>query len=249
MPRTRRTLSLSQTYHVILRGINQQLLFEEKADYASFLSILKVCKEQDHFLLLAYCLMDNHVHLLIQEGDVPLSLLMSHIEIRYARWYNHKYDRSGYLFQERYKSCPVNGTSYLLSVFRYIHQNPYHAWIERQVGTYPWSSFCEYQSGSEVITDCEQMRAQFESKEAMLLFLQTPVTEQHLEYFSWNRIPDPEAIHLMKELTGCSGPGEFQKLDIETRNTFLRELLKSGLSIRQLSRLSGISRGIIEYVK
>ena len=249
MPRTSRLLSISNTYHVILRGINQQVIFEEKADYVSFLSILKTCKEKDNVLLFAYCLMDNHVHLLVREGDVPLHLFMSHIEIRYARWYNQKYDRSGYLFQERYKSCPVNDKAYLISVFRYIHQNPYHAWIERKVSTYLWSSFHEYQNGIEKLADCEQMLSLFESREKLLLFLQTPVVEQHMEYFTWNRIPDSEALNLIKNLTGCSGPGEFQKVDIETRDSFLYELLKTGMSIRQLSRLTGVSRRVIEKVK
>ena len=114
-------------YHVILRGINQQIIFEDQHDHVQFISIMKHYKKLCGFKLYAYCLMDNHVHLLIEDADMPLDEIMKKIEVKFVRWYNRKYDRTGNLFQERYKSEPVNNTRYFQTVFRYIHQNPLHA--------------------------------------------------------------------------------------------------------------------------
>ena len=99
-------------YHVILRGINQQIIFEDKHDHVQFISIMKHYKKLCGFKLYAYCLMDNHVHLLIEDADIPLDEIMKKIEVKFVRWYNRKYDRTGNLFQERYKSEPVNNTRY-----------------------------------------------------------------------------------------------------------------------------------------
>lgn len=249
MPRNRRQVSSTHVYHVIFRGINQQILFEEKADYHTFLTILQECRQQDHFRLFAYCLMDNHVHLLVEDTDVPLAVSMSRLEVRFARWYNFKYNRSGYVFQDRYKSCPVETERYLLTVFRYIHQNPYHAGIEKEVGTYQWSSFQDYFYEYDKNIDRDMICSLFSSKEELLCFIQTPVTEQHMEYFSQNRIPDKEALCLIREISGCSGPGEFQRLDLQTRNAFLQEILKFGISVRQISRLTGVTKASVEKIK
>ena len=77
-------------YHVILRGINQQIIFEDKHDHVQFISIMKHYKKLCGFKLYAYCLMDNHVHLLIEDADIPLDEIMKKIEVKFVRWYNRK---------------------------------------------------------------------------------------------------------------------------------------------------------------
>lgn len=90
MPRKARKKSSMNIYHVILRGINQQIIFEDKHDHVQFISIMKHYKELCGFKLYAYCLMDNHVHLLIEDADIPLDEIMKKIEVKFVRWYNRK---------------------------------------------------------------------------------------------------------------------------------------------------------------
>lgn len=124
MPRQARKKSESGIYHIMLRGINKQQIFEDDEDCQKYLQILKECKAVSEFKLFAYCLMGNHIHLLIQLGKEPIDLIFKRIGSRYVYWYNLKYRRTGHLFQDRYKSEPVEADSYFLTVVRYIHQNP-----------------------------------------------------------------------------------------------------------------------------
>lgn len=84
MPRKARKKSSMNIYHVILRGINQQIIFEDKHDHVQFISIMKHYKKLCGFKLYAYCLMDNHVHLLIEDADIPLDEIMKKIEVNHA---------------------------------------------------------------------------------------------------------------------------------------------------------------------
>ena len=138
MPRHARKRAESGIYHVILCGINQQQIFEEEEDNLKFLQILKECKELCGFRLLAYCLMGNHVHLLLKEGTEPLEQVFKRIGGRFVYWYNVKYQRVGHLFQDRFKSEPVDSDAYLLTVIRYIHQNPVKAGLCERPEDYPF---------------------------------------------------------------------------------------------------------------
>lgn len=248
MPRQARKKSDFRIYHVILRGNNQQIIFEDDYDYLQFISILKYYKETCNFKLYAYCLMDNHVHLLIEHTIVDLDVIMKKIEVKFVRWYNKKYNRTGNLFQERFKSEPVNDYRYLQTVFRYIHQNPLHAGLEKTLGTYLWSSYYDYLDLNHSFVDIDKMLDCFPNHADCINYLQTSSNQKCLEYFSSSRLPDIEALKMIQEITNCNSPSDFQRLDISTRNQHLEELAHSGISIRQLSRLTGISRTSISTV-
>ena len=96
MPRQARKLSASGLYHVVVRGVSHQILFEEREDYVHYLDTLSRLKASEPFEILAYCLMDNHVHLLLQKAD-SLDRLMKRLTCSYAYYYNEKYERSGHL--------------------------------------------------------------------------------------------------------------------------------------------------------
>ena len=127
MPRTARTKSESGIYHVMLRGINQQVIFKDEEDNRKFLEVLNDCKAVSGYKLFAYCLMGNHIHLLIKVEKEDLEQIFKRIGGRFVYWYNGKYSRGGHLFQDRYKSEPVETDEYFLAVLRYIHQNPVKA--------------------------------------------------------------------------------------------------------------------------
>jgi len=144
MPRSMRKRSETGIYHVMIRGINQQVIFNDEEDSEKFLEVLKECKAISEYEIYAYCLMNNHVHILLKEGKEELGQIFKRIGVRYVYWYNWKYYRRGHLFQDRFKSEPVEDEEYLLTVLRYIHQNPLKAGIVKDIGEYKYSSYNEY---------------------------------------------------------------------------------------------------------
>ena len=112
MPRAARIKSKSRIYHIIMRGINRQTLFEDEEDCAKFIQTLQKYREICEYKLYAYCLMGNHLHVLLKEDNEPLETVMRRICGSYVLWYNKKYDRVGYLFQDRFKSEPVEDEIY-----------------------------------------------------------------------------------------------------------------------------------------
>ena len=145
MVRQLRKQSATGIHHVMLRGINRQRIFEDSEDYRMFIHYLyKIAKPKTdsgqplpaYATFYAYCLMDNHVHLLIREGSEPLSSSIKRIAAAYARYYNTKYEHYGHLFQDRFKSEPVNDEAYFFTLFRYIHQNPVAAGLTKDVVSY-----------------------------------------------------------------------------------------------------------------
>ena len=95
--------------------------------------------------------MDNHVHLLLQETQEPISMMIQRVSSSYVIWYNRKHERCGHLFQERFKSEAVETDSYFLTVLRYIHQNPIKAKNVSDVATYQWSSYSEYVESAKIV--------------------------------------------------------------------------------------------------
>lgn len=242
MPRRRRKLSPIDTYHVMLRGINYQQIFEEELDYTKFLNILRECREISQFSLHAYCLMGNHVHLLLSVKEEPLALCLKRIQNRFVFWYNTKYDRIGSLFQGRYRSEPVLNEHGLLSVCRYIHQNPVKAGLSQNIEQYPWSSIHAYQGFCDELTDISVISACFPDSKAILDFLSQPSERSYLDIHPQKSIPvtDEKAKRIIFQLTECKNSSEFQKLDRSIRNATIKELRKNGLSTYQINRLSSL---------
>ena len=135
----------------MLRGINRQQIFEDGEDYDKFLSILNDCKLLSDFKLYAYCLMGNHIHLLIKEEQEGLDPIFRRIDSRFVYWYNAKYDREGHLFQDRYRAESIDNEEYLFTVLRYIHQNPVKASLCETVDEYEFSSYSEFITGQNIV--------------------------------------------------------------------------------------------------
>lgn len=131
-------------YHVILRGNGKQDIFFEDQDRYRFYLLLQEGIERYHHRVHAFCLMTNHIHLVVQVADIPLSRIMQNLSFRYTRWVNWRHDRSGHLFQGRYKAVLVDGDSYLLELVRYVHLNPIRAKMVTTLEDYPWTSHHAY---------------------------------------------------------------------------------------------------------
>ena len=136
MIRRARQRSESGVYHVVMRGVNRRDIFHDTDDHQRFLITLAQKKCNQEYELYAYCLMSNHIHLLLREGEDTVSRIMSRVGTSYAKWYNQKYDRCGHVFQGRYGSESVEDDRYLLTVLRYIHNNPVKAGLVLKAGEY-----------------------------------------------------------------------------------------------------------------
>lgn len=131
-------------YHITNRGNRQEIIFRENIDYIVYLGILKETLkfyENDNYKLISYCLMSNHVHLLLKTGRKDPSFFMRRVNSMYARYFNSKYQYIGHLFQGRYFSNLINNVIELLEVSRYIHLNPVRAKMVDSPEKYMWSSY------------------------------------------------------------------------------------------------------------
>ena len=246
MPRTKRTKSESGIYHIMLRGINHQQIFHDSYDYKKFLKVLAECKSKSNFNLFAYCLMGNHVHLLLQETQEPISIIMKRIGSKYVVWYNTKYQRMGHLFQDRYKSEPVESDDYFLSALRYIHCNPVKAGIVNDIAEYQYSSYTSYLFGNKLI-DSDYIWSIINKKQFESFHRQTDNYEHiEIEETPRFRLTEEQAQIAITEITGCENIEEYQKLDYEIQLKYIVPLKQAGLSIRQISRLTGVAKGIVE---
>lgn len=145
-------------YHVVSRGNNRQSIFRENKDYEDYLRIVLASKKKYKFKLLAYCLMTNHVHLLIQVTDkASISKIMQAITVGHTLRYHYKNHTCGHVWQGRFKSPVVSDDEYLLTVMRYIEQNPLRAGMVKRLEEYQWSSYLINSNAQEdVLIDKEE---------------------------------------------------------------------------------------------
>ena len=245
MARKARIKSESGIYHIMLRGINKQDIFLDDEDYRKFLKTLNDCKRKSHFELYAYCLMSNHIHLLLKENEYDISTIIKQIACSYVYWYNRKYERVGHLFQDRFRSEPVDNDEYFLTVLRYIHQNPVKAKIVAQCEDYLYSSYKLYYIESVLID--KAFTFNIISKEQYKTFhiaenddVCLDIPESHLI------INDAKAKSFF---TGClkgTNRNNFTELTPEEQREVIKDLKNKGLSISQITELTGLKRWKIE---
>jgi REP element-mobilizing transposase RayT len=252
MPRKPRIKSETGIYHVMLRGINKQRIFEDKQDYQKFLNILKETKEISDYDLYSYCLMSNHIHLLIKETEVELGEIFKRFGAKFVYWYNYKYSRTGHLFQGRFKSEVVETDSYLLTVLRYIHQNPRKANLVKSISNYPWSSYNEY-IGNKNICDTQFILEIFSKNKSEALsefvkFNNQTNNDLCLDLRENNRVNDSEAEEIIKKISKFKSPTFIQNVNDIERDKIIKKCKNNGLSIRQIQRLTGISFAIIRKI-
>jgi putative transposase len=218
MPRGPRTRSESGLYHIVMRGINRQNIFEDEKDCEKFIETLEKYKDPCGYELYAYCLMGNHLHLLLKEGQEPLEQVMRRICGSYVYWYNRKYDRVVNLFQDRYKSEPVEDETYFMVVLRYIFQNPVKAGIVVSVEDYEWSNYKEYLIKNRM-TDVDFVFDIFNKNRELAInsfieFINKKNEDTCMDIREKKRITDKEASIIIKEHCKIDNAIDLQKLDI-----------------------------------
>jgi REP element-mobilizing transposase RayT len=248
------------------RGNEGKKIFLDDDDRIRFIEILKDKNKENTFSVYAYCLMDNHVHLVISEGADTISKIMQRINISYAYYFNKKYGRKGHLFQDRFKSEVIESDDYLLAAIRYTHNNPVKAKIVAEPAAYKWSSYHCYidkdGSGKENV-EKDMILEMFSGDKDKALELFINHTENHSEDVFLDYEEDAEEV---KTIFSENSARVFVKNFLKERNKeveslgfvenriFRIELVtelkeKSNLSVRQIAGLLGLNRGVVQRTK
>ena len=149
MPRCARNKVANSVYHIIIRGNNKEAIFKDDEDRKAYLLRVRQYMEKYKMHILAYCLMTNHVHILIYDNDQDISKFMQGLSLSYTIYFNHKYGRTGHLYGDRFTSVIEKGDIQLIYTSRYIHRNPVKANIVKVPLAYKWSSYKAYLRGKD----------------------------------------------------------------------------------------------------
>lgn len=248
LPRSGREKSQTGIYHIMLRGLDKREIFIDDRDNEKFIEALYKAKDVGKFNIYAYCLMKNHVHLLIQEGEEDIGTSIQRIAVSYVRWHNIKYGRVGHLFQNRFKSEPVNSEGYLLTVLRYIHQNPVKANMVNKASVYPWSSYqsyLDYYKGNIDLVDTRFIIGYFKTRKSFEEYMNETNEDECLEFVETKKYTDDELGDRIKNHYKIDSIIQI-KDRLDRNRAILMIYEETGVSIRQLSRVLGVGKSLIE---
>lgn len=141
MARIRKENINTSFFHIMVQGINKEYIFNSNENINKYMKIMKETKEKTDIMILAYCIMSNHAHILIHEQNIEnITKYMHRVNLLYAKYYNKKNNRVGYVFRDRYKTQPIYSEKHLFTSVRYIHNNPVKANICEKANEYKYSS-------------------------------------------------------------------------------------------------------------
>nr|WP_246593726.1 transposase [Evansella tamaricis] len=234
----------------MLRGTNRQEIFHDEEDNRKFLEIMLRYKQRTGILVYGWCLMSNHVHLLVREGDEEIGTTIKRIGVSFAFYYNWKYYTSGHVFQDRFKSEKVETEKYLLTVIRYLHQNPVKAGVVKRPPDWKWSScrgyYGMYCYPVELLDDSFVLnlfpKDSRVARERFMEFNERQNQDQCLDDTASIRISDEEARDRIREVLGELEIAQVKSLPKVKRDEVLRKVKDiEGVSQRQAARILGVS--------
>ena len=243
MSRRNRQLSESGYYHVVLRGVGKMILFEGRSDYQAFLKLLANHAAKHGAAIIAYCLMSNHIHLVLRDDERNLSTLIHGMATAYAKRFNEQNCHVGHVFQSRFFSLPIDSDERLLEAVRYVHQNPYKAGVDT-IEDYEWSSYREYVRRPKLV-ETGTIKGMLKSIDAFVRFMHEPGSSYRLPTIEKVKLNDQDAALLMHEVLNRT---EIQALSGDSRSerdTALRKLRDAGIGIAQAARITGIGRNVV----
>jgi len=232
-------------YHVMNRGLASQTVFTDRVDRQSFLALLGECHEMWGIGVLAYCLLGNHYHLLIQTPEANLSRVMRHLDGVYTQRTNRRHKRDGPLFRGRYRAIVVDAEEYLLAVARYIHRNPVQAGLVRDPEGYRWSSCRLYLGGNEgrpKWLQAGQLLGRFsgrDKRKAFQAFMRAEVEESVRQFYAKKRgIPVLGSLGFREWIKGRIRKSRVDPREIPEAKPYLRVDLEECLKV--VSRVYGV---------
>ena len=241
MPRHARQLAESGIYHVMLRGVNRDAIFLDDEDCLRFLLALGQAKDASGCSVLAYCLMPNHAHLVLRTREEPIGVVIKRLGVRYAGWFNRKYGRIGHLFQDRFKSLPVEDDAYFVTLLRYVWNNPVEAGLVALPEEYIWSSRRLLGRESPLV-DGGQLRRLLPADPLTWLTstAQSP-TEEVAKRVRQPRHSQEQVAELLRRACGAGTPEDFLRLDPWVKQRAIRELRTRSVAYAQIARATGQS--------
>jgi len=258
MPRGPREKSETGIYHIIMNGANKQEIFHDEEDSLKYLETIRKYKVQAEMEVYAWCLMNNHVHLLLKEGNEVISATMKRVGVSYASYYHQKYNTSGHLFQDRFKSENVDCNRYLLTVIRYIHQNPVKAGMVYHADEWRWSSCLGYYGKDPFalnLLDKDNLLQKVAvdyiiTNDRFREFNERSNNDECLDVKRKERLTDDEAREVIKQLISPIEIAQVKSLPKEKRNAVLRKAKAiKGVSQRQVARILGVSVNLVFKAK
>lgn len=242
----------SDFVHITQRGLGRQIIFADSTDKRCFLELLKAKRPED-LDIVAWCLMDNHFHLLVQGDTKDITKFMHRIQTSYAQRFNGRHGHVGKVFQSRFSSTPIKTNEHILSCIRYIHRNAYDAGA-LNLQDYPWSSYrtiigvapfedegiCARAIATELFGGVKSLIA-FHNDEAVL--------DSYSNIIRRRRLDDVEAMEIACRQYGNNYSDRIALMPKSERDKALANLKRLGLSIRQIERLTGVGRNIIARAK
>ena len=251
--------------HITNRGVGKMVIFEEAQDYKYFISLLSKAAKKDEITVCAYCLMDNHVHLLLHYTNKNVSRFMQRVSGSYARYYNIKYEHAGHVFQGRFDMENIFDEQYFLTVNRYIIQNPEKAGV-CSARSYRWSSLVGYDSAGNFV-DISLAVEILGGLDRYYEFVTTPICSSDDEdkgkqdetskdpFMDYDKDNPEESgrfkqarleiSEFVKHELGIKNVRDIREFDRKRRDEAIHMLKSAGFSIRSLERLTGIGRSII----
>ena len=254
VPRPLRIFSNSKVYHIILKGIDSQTIFYDDQDRNFFLKQISITKNEFNYIVYAYCLMVNHVHLVIKCEDIFLSKAMQSLLVRYVSYFNRKYKRTGPLMQNRFKSKNIEYEKYFIDLCRYVHRNPEKAGISL-TQDYEWSSYKEYIGREKIF-----------NKDILLYFFDNNINEfvkntlkindiedmkEYVEYEMIDKLVDEKLIqYIIKKFNIDSVsdiPSFFKNKEKDELEKILKEISNiEGTNVTQVARITRLGRRCID---
>ena len=239
---SKRDIAESGYYHVVLKANGRQLLFEDDEDRGAFLDTLDHVTKRFGQEVIAWCLMGNHVHLLLLDNTNKLSSAMQTLCSTYAASYNKKTGHEGHVFRQRFYSTPIESDAYLLQALRYIHDNPEKAGMCK-AADWPWSSYHEY-VGTPAHTSTTLALELLGGTRGFLTFSSKP-EDRGYRYEGDERMSPDEVLHVATEALNGYDPAKLKQCPEAIRLRGLRRLKSAGLSIRQIEMVTGIGRWLV----
>lgn len=244
MPRQARVVSKSGIYHILLRSFNGENIFKDSEDIEKFLSVVESYKESCGFKIYAWCILSGHAHILMQVGEMTPGDIFKRIGGKFVYWYNLKYSRQGPLFQDRYKSEPVENDKYFLTVLRFIHQNPIKHELCNTAEEYELSSYSAYQNSKTGFVDTDYLLSKI-PLEQFLQFTNVENDDNCLDLENQKRMNDAQVEKIIYRISKCKNQQEFCQLPSIKRDVYIKKIKDEGVSFRQLSKHTGVGIGVI----
>ncbi len=174
MPRLPRNIHKAGFFHIMVQGINKSYIFQTEMQKKEYIKLMKECNKKIDIKIIAYCIMDNHSHIMIYSENITnISSYMKSLNTRYGIYYNKTNDRIGFVFRNRFQSQYIDDKNYLINCIKYIHMNPVKAGKTLKEEDYKYSSYNEYFKNKKFILNKEPLIKIFIDKKSILKRIET----------------------------------------------------------------------------